>query len=811
MWVDYMFNETFQRLTGFPPYPYQLKVAETLLSGQSTLLVAPTGSGKTWAAVAPYIHTKLNHTSGENGQVPFADRLVYALPLRALASSLHGDVVDAAKRAFGDDRVIVSGKDRDYRRQDIIHITLQTGECQDDTLFEGDIIFTTIDQLLSSYLNVPLSLPRKLSNINAGSLIGAYIVLDEFHLLEEKKSLSTSIEMIDRLRDYSTFMVMTATLSNPGCDRLSSLLGLKRIELCDKERLALPAESKRHRAWQFISSSLDASAILSTHKRRTIALCNTVGRAQELYRNLRESCPQGTSVLLLHSRFYPEDRARIEAEVVEKFGKHAHANDSIILVTTQVIEAGMDISCEVLHTEIAPVNSIIQRAGRCARYGGQGLVSVYELPEPDKTAPYDRKLVDKTRDVLSKECTLTDFALERRLIDAVHGEPEAHFLDSFSIYAHREEVAKAMAGDNPGAISSLIRDIDNLQIIVTDKPGQIEFTPRKWPVSLSVPRSSLFKLVKDELTDGLIWSAEVKDSESNIWMGMGWRDVKNHADILGAWLVAVHPDIAEYSTDTGLTLGVCGAISEVRYIDRPPLPLYSYRAETFTEHAKKSLSAFEAILYLYECGLRKFAFTLNVNAADLISILNALVALHDAGKLTEGWQSFASSWQKIKKPHQAVLEPLAHTDYDPLQDAEAIRKVPPRPPHAAEGAFSLGDFLFSDLRLKDGIAVAAITAIARHHSGRTSTVREFKLVKEANQIAAGLLKHEAIKLRMPANTLECEQFSRYLLIDPQLHEHEPFLPLYWFFVRLIRLSDQTATKEVNKLASLYTERDRNVC
>jgi len=806
-----MFNETFQILTEFSPYPYQLKVAEALLSGQSTLLVAPTGSGKTWAAVAPYIHTKLNLTGGENGHVPFADRLIYALPLRALANSLHSDVVDAAKRALGDDRVVVSGKDRDYRRRDTIHITLQTGECQDDTLFEGDIVFTTIDQLLSSYLNVPLSLPRKLSNINAGLLIGAYIVLDEFHLLEEKKSLSTSIEMIDRLSDYSTFMVMTATLSNPGCDRLSSLIDLKRIELSNEERLALPAESKRHRAWRFTGLPLDASSILSTHEHRTIALCNTVGRAQQLYRDLKKLCPQDASIYLLHSRFYPEDRASIEVEVLKRFGKHAGANDSIILVTTQVIEAGMDISCEVLHTEIAPINSIVQRAGRCARYGGEGLVLVYELSEPDKTAPYDRKLVDKTRAVLSEERAVMDFAFERRLIDTVHGDSETHFLDSFSIYAHRGEVAKAMAGDNPGAVPSLVRDVDSVQVIITDKPEQIEFTARKWPVTLSVPRSSLIRVIKDGASEGLIWLAEVKDSESNIWTGIGWRNIKDYTDLLGSWIAAVHPDIAEYSADMGLTLGAPGIASEVRYIDRPPLPLYSYRAETFVEHAENCLNAFEEILCQYGCGLKKLVSILNLDIADLLGIIEALVALHDTGKLSKGWQSFALSWQGIKKPSQVAREPLAHTDYDPAQDIEIMRKMPPRPPHAAEGAFSLGDFLFGDLGLDSGIAIAAITAVARHHSGHTSNLRKFELIKEADQTVAGLLKHKAIKLRTPANPLECEQFSSYLLIDPRLHEHEPFLPLYWFLVRLIRLSDQTATREVNKLATLCTERDGNVC
>src|SRR5437763_1807011 len=79
------YRRFFEKLTGFSPHPYQERFAEKLLQGHSIILRVPTGAGKTWAAVAPFLYTL-----AENHRL--ADRLLYALPLRSLASSLFATV-----------------------------------------------------------------------------------------------------------------------------------------------------------------------------------------------------------------------------------------------------------------------------------------------------------------------------------------------------------------------------------------------------------------------------------------------------------------------------------------------------------------------------------------------------------------------------------------------------------------------------------------------------------------------------------------------------------------------------------------------
>ena len=79
------YRRFFEKLTGFSPHPYQERFAEELLRGRSVILRVPTGAGKTWAAVAPFLYALADSHR-------LSDRLLYALPLRSLASSLFASV-----------------------------------------------------------------------------------------------------------------------------------------------------------------------------------------------------------------------------------------------------------------------------------------------------------------------------------------------------------------------------------------------------------------------------------------------------------------------------------------------------------------------------------------------------------------------------------------------------------------------------------------------------------------------------------------------------------------------------------------------
>lgn len=175
-----------------------------------------------------------------------------------------------------------------------------------------------------------------------------------------------------------------------------------------------------------------AMEVRTAHKpgTRTIVVVNTVKRACALYEALRrgfegasppaaasgkrsrrqrnEAVPAqskaGTnapkpSLVLLHSRFRPPDRAKRVAEALVDV---AADGPGTIVVSTQVIEAGVDVSATTLFTELAPWASLVQRFGRCNRRGEQNEhACVWWIDVPDENAaPYEPEDLNRAREAL---------------------------------------------------------------------------------------------------------------------------------------------------------------------------------------------------------------------------------------------------------------------------------------------------------------------------------------------------------------------------------------------------------------------------
>jgi CRISPR-associated endonuclease/helicase Cas3 len=102
--------------------------------------------------------------------------------------------------------------------------------------------------------------------------------------------------------------------------------------------------------------------------RKIIVFMNTVDRAIEVYKHLQGLCP---NIVLAHSRFTKEHRQQVEDLIQQFFGKESQETEGI-LVTTQVAEAGLNISAPLVISELAPMDSLIQRAGRCQRFKPEG-------------------------------------------------------------------------------------------------------------------------------------------------------------------------------------------------------------------------------------------------------------------------------------------------------------------------------------------------------------------------------------------------------------------------------------------------------
>lgn len=790
--VDAGLRGLFHELTGFKAHDFQIEVAQRLLEGESLVLVSPTGSGKSWAALLAFIYAKRN--GSENG-IAFADRLIYAFPLRTLTTALYHQYTPYLEKAGLEATLQMGGMER--------------GE--GDPFFEGDVVFTTIDQLLSSYIGVPVSLPHKLANMPAGALVGSCVVFDEFHLLEPDRSLATTLDLANRLAPYTRILLMSATFSGEGVEELQNRTRAGKREVSpDEVRVSGKPQTRREFVWA--GRELTAAALLDAHEGKSIAVCNTVARATALYRELKALAEERgveDRILLLHSRFLPEDRKSKEEELLKLFEEKS--GERAMLVATQVVEVGLDISANSFHMEVAPASAVFQRAGRCARFGGEGIVHVYDLPtkedgDPDY-APYLKDqipLVDSTaRELEARSGQTLDFKEERAVIDAVHKEADLRSLKSVNPRDRRRDVAKSIREGGGAYVRQLVREVDSVNLIVHDDPEslRLEVPLPAVSVSRSVARGFLRELQKSgNISRAKVLSAAETQKESeNYAPALVWKQVANPKEVNGTFYLCIPPDFAAYNQDSGLILGEPGTESFEQAMRNVAYEPYSYRRETWREHIERVIEQYEKQSSRHRIGGERLAKELSVDR-DVVERMGLVVAaLHDLGKLAEKWQERIWNWQTTVKPDEGRDGFLGHSDFDGADRAQREQYRNPKymkPPHAVESYYAGHRILAQEIKgiemraeLRKPVHMALGSAIARHHSAFAEKLGEFRLAEgyeaEVREILAP--RRLEAELRNEPSVKHRESFSDWI-INPEVEDR--MLPLYWYMVRRLRMADQ---------------------
>ena len=798
-------NSHFKTIFGeeYVPFEFQRKVAEHLLSGRNVILQAPTGAGKTKAALFPFL-------LAQQENIPFPRKLLYTTPMRVLAKNFHTDFEESP-----------------IGQQTSLQAKIQTGEHQDDRQFRSDLIFTTIDQVLSSFLNIPYALGLRQGNVNAGAVVGAYLVFDEFHLFDPDTSLGTVIEMLKMLNGITPFLLMTATFSEVLLERLSEYFSAEIVPVTETELKQIPSQQGKRREYRVSEGTLseNVDTIIAQHQQRSIIICNTVKRAQEMYQSLQSSSQRGidTEVLLLHSRFLKKHRKAKEDMIRCRFKRDAGLDD-VILVATQVIEVGLDISCENLHTELAPASAILQRAGRCARFENEsGTVTIYPIPPTTdgspNYAPYDKEISEATMAAFQhRNGDLLAFVAEQEVVNEVHRESDEKILAGIETRPIRSRISEAISGQELGLARELIRKDDSRLLLVHDEPETLDKPFRVEGFSLY--RGTLFG-VWDELQQAaqekeLGWSlkypVEVEDNSPNsrIAIAYEWCEAKEKKDLGISPLFVVHPKLVTYNTKIGFRLEA----GETPYALSAPDDETTkerelgkgYYRETYTEHIDHLLNAYNSGLAAeLSYAASQLEGKLSVPAGAINEAIQLCIALHDVGKLTIGWQEWAHKWQQeigcpLDKNYMA-----AHTDYD--RDNPAIREIEgrfsvKRPGHAVESVWAIAPLFVKvfDREQKD-LAEACFSAIARHHSPRAKNCSPYILhpyaSSEIQEVLQGIggLGHMA---QMHSESL-CKEatpikpFSAFVQPDCTLA-----LLTYFLIVRALRLADQEATSQVSR-------------
>ncbi len=217
------------------------------------------------------------------------------------------------------------------------------------------------------------------------ALAGKIVILDEVHSYDcyTGTLIDTLIKILERLD--CTVIILSATLT---ARRRSELLSVcDTAEEMEPEKIPYPqisgfcegAEivpvapeppSSRTVNIRFITPSDAESKAVALAKKggAVLWICDTVDNAQKEYQKLKSLCDGDMKIGLLHSRFPFQRREALENEWMERLGKGSTTRCGCILVSTQIVEQSVDLDADLMITELAPTDMLLQRMGRLWRH-----------------------------------------------------------------------------------------------------------------------------------------------------------------------------------------------------------------------------------------------------------------------------------------------------------------------------------------------------------------------------------------------------------------------------------------------------------
>ena len=209
-------------------------------------------------------------------------------------------------------------------------------------------------------------------------------IIDEIHCfdIEQLGLLLTTLKFLKNKLNVSV-CIMSASIPANLQELICKELDIKKIIKASKEDYLI-----RHRLYRINKNILDDLDKIKNdldNNKQVIVCVNSVNLAQELYLKLKDYGPK-----LIHSRFNVRDREKAEQNI----------KDSRLLIGTQAIEVSLDISYNVMYTEIAPFDSLQQRFGRVNRRGEKGVSDIFIYDVSNKI--YNEKLIERT-DFVIKE------------------------------------------------------------------------------------------------------------------------------------------------------------------------------------------------------------------------------------------------------------------------------------------------------------------------------------------------------------------------------------------------------------------------
>jgi CRISPR-associated endonuclease/helicase Cas3 len=394
---------SFEQVFRFPPRPLQQAVSDALtdLQGPAILLVeAPMGEGKTEAAF--FAHLELQRRFGHRG-------LYVALPTKATGNAMFKRTLKFLRDQYIGRRLDLQLLHGGALLNDTFQNLKVSGIFDPEAGGEvraGEWFTNKKRALLSEYgvgtvdqVLLPI-LPVRHNFVRLWGLANRVVVFDEIHaydaytgtllihLLRWLLALGSSVVLLSATLPPSIRRklaeVVDADLPEPEVEypRLSVFCSDKKIR--QKHFEADPTRRLTLRLQAIPPELSGMRSALEEHLANGgmgLALVNTVQRAQDLYRifpdgepleregqRVGKRLPNGTEVFLFHARFPADRRQKREDQALETFGESGNRGGRKILIATQVAEQSLDLDFDLIATDLAPIDLVLQRAGRLWRH-----------------------------------------------------------------------------------------------------------------------------------------------------------------------------------------------------------------------------------------------------------------------------------------------------------------------------------------------------------------------------------------------------------------------------------------------------------
>lgn len=377
---------------------YPLSYITTKDTRKHSIITAPTGAGKT-----DFLLRRCN------------GRVFYTLPYQASINAMYDRI---KKELAGTDAQV-------YLLHASSNLKVKDGKIEESIMQRhvgASVKIMTPHQMASVVFGI------KGYEAMALDLKGCDVILDEIH------TYSDVIQAIV-LRIIEILVVLgcrihigTATMPSVLYDKILSLLGGKdnvyEVKL-DNNTLKT---FNRHKVYK-LDYTEDVFPIIDkalNERQKILIVCNQVKRAQGMYDRITGNYPD-IQKMLIHSRYKRKDRALLEWKLRQTFNNMQ--NEPCIVVSTQVVEVSLDISFDIMITECAPIDALIQRFGRINRKRTDANIGSYKpvyviAPSDDSkdSLPYSHEILHNTFDVLPDNGNLLEEIEVQRMIDAVYPE-----------------------------------------------------------------------------------------------------------------------------------------------------------------------------------------------------------------------------------------------------------------------------------------------------------------------------------------------------------------------------------------------------